>query len=60
MNSRKTYQHLYTRKGVDEMEFTEAESNLNDHCCEYIEWGCPYDFCEGENGESEEDEEDME
>jgi len=25
---------------MDEMEFTEAESNLNDLACEYVEWGC--------------------
>ena len=25
----------YTSEGVDEMEFTEAESNVNDRVCEY-------------------------
>ena len=48
---------------MDEMEFTEYESNLNDLVCEYevpngYNNGC-YEDCEGENGESE-DEEEME
>ena len=34
-------QARYLKFGMDEMEFTEAESNLNDLCCEYIPWcGC--------------------
>ena len=32
---RKAYLHWYTQQGMDEMEFTEAESDLNDMASEY-------------------------
>jgi tubulin beta len=35
MFRRKAYLHFYTDEGMDEMEFTEAESNFNDMCSEY-------------------------
>ena len=39
---RKAYLHSYTSLGMDEMEFTEAESNCNDLLSEYIPWGGDY------------------
>lgn len=35
MFKRKAFLHFYTGQGMDEMEFTEAESNINDLICEY-------------------------
>jgi len=35
MFKRKAYVHWYTSEGMDEMEFTESESNLHDLICEY-------------------------
>ena len=35
MFRRKAFLHWYTGEGTDEMEFTEAESNLNDLVGEY-------------------------
>eukprot|EP00386_Alphamonas_edax_P008038 GDKI01026491.1.p1 GENE.GDKI01026491.1~~GDKI01026491.1.p1 ORF type:complete len:442 (+),score=93.53 GDKI01026491.1:230-1555(+) len=35
MFRRKAYLHWYTNEGMDEMEFTEAESNMNDLMSEY-------------------------
>jgi tubulin beta len=35
MFRRKAFLHWYTGKGMDEMEFTEAESNLSDLVNEY-------------------------
>ena len=32
---RRAYLHYYVENGMDEMEFTEAESNLNDVISEY-------------------------
>jgi tubulin beta len=42
MFRRKAFLHKYTQYGMDEMEFTEAESNLNDLISEYQEYpgGC--------------------
>ena len=39
MFRRKAFLHWYTGEGMDEMEFTEAESNLNDLVSEYQQ--CP-------------------
>ena len=40
MFRRKAFLHWYTALGMDEMEFTEAESNLNDLVSEYqLDWG---------------------
>uniref|UniRef100_A0A7S0ZRF2 Tubulin beta chain n=1 Tax=Noctiluca scintillans TaxID=2966 RepID=A0A7S0ZRF2_NOCSC len=37
MFRRKAFLHWYTNEGMDEMEFTEAESNMNDLICEYTQ-----------------------
>ena len=34
----KTFLHWYTGEGMDEMEFTEAESNMNDLVSEYHQY----------------------
>ncbi|VTJ88229.1 Hypothetical predicted protein, partial [Marmota monax] len=38
MFHRKTFLHWYTGEGVDEMEFTKAESNMNDLVSEYQQY----------------------
>ena len=38
MYKRKAFLHWYTGEGMDEMEFTEAESNLNDLIAEYQQY----------------------
>jgi len=38
MFGRKAFLHWYTGEGMDEMEFTEAESNMNDLVCEYQQY----------------------
>ncbi|EJP62346.1 beta-tubulin 1 [Beauveria bassiana ARSEF 2860] len=38
MFRRKAFLHWYTGEGMDEMEFTEAESNLNDLVAEYQQY----------------------
>eukprot|EP00866_Antonospora_locustae_P000109 jgi/Antlo1/109/2292 len=38
MFRRKAFLHWYTGEGMDEMEFTEAESNLNDLVIEYQQY----------------------
>ena len=38
MLRRKAFLHWYTSEGMDEMEFTESESNLNDLISEYQEY----------------------
>ena len=38
MFRRKAFLHWYTGEGVDEMEFTEAESNMNDLGPEYQQY----------------------
>ena len=38
MFRRKAFLHWYTGEGMDEMEFTEAESNMNDLCNEYEQY----------------------
>ena len=49
---RRAFIHLYTREGMDEMEFTEAESNLNDLVSEYT----PYDYHGGYDSVEDEEE----
>ena len=52
---KKAYLHPYLSEGMDEMEFTEAESNANDLVSEYYGcWGW-WDEEEGELDESEDD-----
>jgi len=38
MFRRKAFLHWYTGEGMDEMEFTEAESNMNDLVSEYLQY----------------------
>merc|ERR1712137_323386 len=38
MFKRKAFMHWYTNEGMDEMEFTEAESNMNDLVSEYQQY----------------------
>jgi hypothetical protein len=42
-------------EGMDEMEFTEAESNLNDLFSEYTGWGCGGDYSDDEEDEDGEE-----
>ncbi|KAL3270715.1 hypothetical protein HHI36_021243 [Cryptolaemus montrouzieri] len=56
MFRRKAFLHWYTAEGMDEMEFTEAESNLNDLITEYQQYQ-EATADEGEYGEGEEEEE---
>ena len=41
MFRRKAFLHWYTGEGMDEMEFTEAESNMNDLVSEYQQYQGP-------------------
>ena len=54
MFRRKAFLHWYTGEGMDEMEFTEAESNLSDLVTEYQNY---QDASADDEGEMEEDEE---
>ena len=38
MFRRKAFLHWYTSEGMDEMEFSEAESNINDIIAEYQQY----------------------
>jgi len=52
MFRRKAFLHWYTGEGMDEMEFTEAESNMNDLISEYQQY---QDATAEEEGEFDED-----
>lgn len=52
MFKRKAFLHWYTGEGMDEMEFTEAESNLNDLIAEYQQY---QDATVEEDGDEEEE-----
>merc|ERR1712115_399088 len=56
MFRRKAFLHWYTGEGMDEMEFTEAESNLNDLVSEYQQYQEATAEDEGEFDEEEEEE----
>ncbi|BHF73552.1 Tubulin beta-1 chain [Sparganum proliferum] len=57
MFRRKAFLHFYTSEGMDEMEFTEAESNMNDLVSEYQQYQeAGIDDEEEENYEEEEQE----
>merc|ERR1712099_232759 len=56
MFRRKAFLHWYTGEGMDEMEFTEAESNLNDLVSEYQQYQDA--TAEDDEFEDEEDEQD--
>ncbi|KAF0755420.1 tubulin beta chain [Aphis craccivora] len=53
MFRRKAFLHWYTGEGMDEMEFTEAESNMNDLVSEYQQY---QEATIDEDGEEDEDE----
>ncbi|CAI6355022.1 unnamed protein product [Macrosiphum euphorbiae] len=55
MFRRKAFLHWYTGEGMDEMEFTEAESNMNDLVSEYQQY---QDATVDEEGEGDDDDED--
>ncbi|EDS37615.1 tubulin beta-4 chain [Culex quinquefasciatus] len=54
MFRRKAFLHWYTGEGMDEMEFTEAESNMNDLVSEYQQY---QEASADEEGEFDEEEE---
>jgi len=54
MFKRKAFLHWYTSEGMDEMEFSEAESNVNDLISEYQQYQDAVN--EDEGGDLEEDE----
>ncbi|XKL60048.1 hypothetical protein PGB90_001064 [Kerria lacca] len=57
MFRRKAFLHWYTGEGMDEMEFSEAESNVNDLVSEYQQYqeaGIEEDYIGDESGEDEE------
>jgi len=56
MFRRKAFLHWYTGEGMDEMEFTEAESNMNDLVSEYQQ----YQDATAEDEEFEDEEEEAE
>ncbi|MQL97429.1 hypothetical protein Taro_030124 [Colocasia esculenta] len=56
MFRRKAFLHWYTGEGMDEMEFTEAESNMNDLVAEYQQY---QDATAEEDYEEEEEEEEV-
>ncbi|KAK3921750.1 Tubulin beta chain [Frankliniella fusca] len=56
MFRRKAFLHWYTGEGMDEMEFTEAESNLNDLVAEYQQ----YQEASADTYDTEEEEEEEE
>merc|ERR1712043_86751 len=61
MFRRKAFLHWYTGEGMDEMEFTEAESNLNDLVSEYQQYqDTGIDDDEGDGSEYGSDENDDE
>jgi len=53
MFKKKAFLHWYTGEGMDEMEFTEAESNMNDLVSEYQQY---QDATAEEEGEFDEEE----
>ena len=55
MFRRKAFLHWYTGEGMDEMEFTEAESNMNDLVSEYQQ----YQDATADEEEYEDEEEDL-
>ena len=60
MFRRKAFLHWYTGEGMDEMEFTEAESNMNDLVSEYQQYQEATAEDEGEFEEGEQNEPDSE
>ena len=63
MFKRKAFLHWYLGEGMDEMEFTEAESNLNDLICEYQQYQdatADEEFADTDDEAEEEEEEEVE
>lgn len=60
MFRRKAFLHWYTGEGMDEMEFTEAESNMNDLISEYQQYQDATVDEEDEYSQYDNDEEDEE
>jgi len=58
MFRRKAFLHWYTGEGMDEMEFTEAESNMNDLVSEYQQYQDATADDEDLENEDEDEEED--
>jgi tubulin beta len=59
MFRRKAFLHWYTGEGMDEMEFTEAESNLNDLVSEYQQYqDAGIDDDEGDESDYDDEDED--
>ncbi|EFJ06170.1 hypothetical protein SELMODRAFT_135947 [Selaginella moellendorffii] len=56
MFRRKAFLHWYTGEGMDELEFTEAESNMNDLVSEYQQYQDARPDDEGDYGKEEEQE----
>merc|ERR1712057_138793 len=56
MFRRKAFLHWYTGEGMDEMEFTEAESNMNDLVSEYQQYQDASAEEEGEGGDEDDEE----
>merc|ERR1712024_105664 len=56
MFRRKAFLHWYAGEGMDEMEFTEADSNMNDLVSEYQQYQEATAEDEGEFDEEEEEE----
>merc|ERR1712141_589931 len=56
MFRRKAFLHWYTGEGMDEMEFTEAESNMSDLVSEYQQYQEASAEDEGEFEDEEEEE----
>jgi tubulin beta len=59
MFRRKAFLHWYTGEGMDEMEFTEAESNMNDLVSEYQQYQEATIDDENEDDEAEDEDEEM-
>ncbi|OVA01735.1 Tubulin [Macleaya cordata] len=55
MFRRKAFLHWYTGEGMDEMEFTEAESNMNDLVSEYQQYQDATAEDEDEEGDEDDD-----
>uniref|UniRef100_A0A3P8W2P6 Tubulin beta chain n=1 Tax=Cynoglossus semilaevis TaxID=244447 RepID=A0A3P8W2P6_CYNSE len=55
MFRRKAFLHWYTGEGMDEMEFTEAESNMNDLVSEYQQYQDATAEDDGEVGEGDDE-----
>ena len=60
MFRRKAFLHWYTGEGMDEMEFTEAESNMNDLVSEYQQYQEATVDDDNELDDEDEDEDEME